>query len=104
MPVMDSLVTMDWLADHLGDPDLLIFDCSRFLDMTIGREKSGRPAYDREHIAGAAFLELQDQLSDPAAEFSYTPLAAGPLAAAFGRAGVGDKARVVLYDNSYCCM
>ncbi len=91
---------MKWLADHLGDPDLLIFDCSRFLDMTIGQEKSGRPAYDREHIVGAAFLELQDDLSDPEAQFSYTPLPPGALAAAFARAGIGDKNYVVLYDNS----
>jgi len=97
---MNSLVTIEWLADHLNDPDLLVFDCSRFLDMTIGREKSGRPAYDREHIVGAAFLELQDDLSDPDAEFSYTPLPAGALAAAFGRLGIGDENRVVLYDNS----
>ena len=97
---MESLVTMKWLADHLSDSNLLVFDCSRFIDMTIGQEKSGRPAYDREHIVGAAFLELQDDLSDPEAELSYTPLPAGALAAAFGRVGIGDKNYVVLYDNS----
>ncbi|MGI9529473.1 MAG: sulfurtransferase, partial [Acidimicrobiia bacterium] len=75
-------------------------DCSRFVDMTIGHEKSGRPAYDREHIPGAAFLELQDDLSDPKAEFTYTPLPSGALAAAFGRLGIGDEAHVVLYDNA----
>ncbi len=97
---MESLVTIKWLADHLGDPDLLVFDCSRLLDMKIGREKSGRPAYDREHIVGAAFLELQDDLSDLEAEVSYTPLPAEVLAAAFSRLGIGDESRVVLYDNS----
>ena len=68
--------------------------------MTIGHEKSGRPAYDREHIPGAAFLELQDDLSDPDAEFSYTPLPTDSLVAAFGRLGIGDETHVVLYDNS----
>lgn len=97
---MESLVTIEWLADHLGDTGLLVFDCSRFMDMTIGHEKSGRPAYDREHIPGAAFVELQDDLSDPEAELSYTPLPAGALAAAFGRLGIGDETHVVLYDNS----
>ncbi len=97
---MESLVTIEWLADHLGDTGLLVFDCSRFVDMTIGHEKSGRPAYDREHIPGAAFLELQDDLSDPEAGLSYTPLPAGALAAAFGRLGIGDETHVVLYDNS----
>ena len=97
---MESLVTVEWLADHLSDPELLIFDCSRFLDMTIGQEKSGRPAYDREHIVGAAFLELQDDLSDPEAEFTYTPLPAEALTAAFSRLGIGDETHVVFYDNS----
>lgn len=100
MAVMDSLVTIEWLVDHLGDAGLLVFDCSRFVDMTIGHEKSGRPAYDREHIPGAAFLELQDDLSDPEAQFTYTPLPAGELAAAFGRLGIGDETHVVLYDNA----
>jgi thiosulfate/3-mercaptopyruvate sulfurtransferase len=97
---MESLVTIEWLADHLDDRGLLVFDCSRFVDMTIGHEKSGRPAYDREHIPGAAFLELQDDLSDAAAELSYTPLPPEALAAAFGRLGIGDESHVVLYDNS----
>ncbi len=97
---MESLVTINWLADHLSDPDLLVFDCSRFVDMTIGQEKSGRPAYDLEHIVGAAFLELQDDLSDLEAELSYTPLPVGELAAAFSRLGIGDETHVVLYDNS----
>ena len=97
---MESLVTIEWLADHLGAPDLRVFDCSRFVDMVIGHEKSGRPAYEREHIPGAAFLELQDDLSDPEAELTYTPLPVGALAAAFGRLGIGDETRVVLYDNA----
>lgn len=97
---MESLVTIEWLADHLSDPDLRVFDCSRLLDMRIGQEKSGRPAYDREHIPEASFLDLEDDLSDPEAEISYTPLPAGALAAAFGRLGIGDESRVVLYDNS----
>lgn len=97
---MESLVTITWLADHLSDPDLRLFDCSRLLDMTIGREKSGRPAYDREHIPGAAFLDLQDDLSDPESKLIYTPLPAGALAAAFGRLGIAEESRVVLYDNS----
>jgi thiosulfate/3-mercaptopyruvate sulfurtransferase len=97
---MESLVTTTWLADHLSDTDLRVFDCSRLLDMTIGQEKSGRPAYDREHIPGAAFLDLQDDLSDPESELAYTPLPAASLAAAFGRLGIGDESRVVLYDNS----
>ena len=97
---MDSLVTIEWLADHLDDPALLVFDCSRLVDMAIGSEKSARPAYDREHIPSAAFLELQDDLADPDAEFAYTPLPQDALAAAFGRLGIGDDSIVVLYDNS----
>ncbi len=97
---MESLVTIEWLADHLGDADLLVFDCSRFVDMAIGHEKSGRPAYDREHLPGAGFIELDLDLSDPDAASAYTPLSADGLADAFGRLGIGDDSHVVLYDNS----
>ena len=32
----DALVSTDWLADHLDDPDLRVFDCSTVLQFEEG--------------------------------------------------------------------
>src|SRR5260370_4735363 len=46
------LVTVDWLADHLNDPSLVL--------LQIGDNKD----YDKEHIARAQFLE-HESISTP---------------------------------------
>ena len=57
---MDSLVSTEWLAKHLGDPDLTIVDSSWFMPAS-GR--SGHAEFLERHIPGARFLDI-DELSD----------------------------------------
>ena len=35
-PPMDTLVTTDWLDQHLDDPDLVVLDCSVRIEMEAG--------------------------------------------------------------------
>lgn len=100
----DALVSTDWLEANLGDPALRVFDCTTYLVYDTGADKpykvvSGRADYDEAHIPGSGFLDLQGDLSDKASPFRFTLPPAGTLAAAFGRLGVGDDARVVLYSR-----
>ena len=90
-PVVDAR----WLADNLGS--VVAADVRWYLD---GR--SGRDAYDRGHLPGARFVDLDADLSGP-------PTPAGgrhPLpdpdrfAEAMGRLGIGDGDRVVAYDDT----
>ena len=56
-PSIPPIVSPEWLdADRA---DLVIADVRWYLD---GR--SGRAAYEREHIAGAIYIDLDDDLSD----------------------------------------
>ena len=57
---MDSLVSTDWLARHLGEPDLVVVDSSWHMPAS-GR--SGRDEYLAAHIPGARFLDI-DEVSD----------------------------------------
>ena len=53
---MDSfgpIVSPEWLHRHIDDPDLRIIDFRWYL---IGGR--GRDAYDKGHIPGAVFVEL----------------------------------------------
>ena len=93
---MDSLVSTEWLAAHLGDGDLRIVDASTHMPAS-GR--SGRVEYEEAHIPGAVFLDIEE-LSDK----SHPAPHMLPNAEAFGRAmsllGVGHEHRIVVYDNS----
>lgn len=56
-----NVVSADWLADHLGDPDLVVVDCRFALaDSTLGQRQ-----YEEGHIPGAFYLDLNRDLSSP---------------------------------------
>jgi thiosulfate/3-mercaptopyruvate sulfurtransferase len=93
---MDSLVSTEWLARHLGEPDLVVIDSSWHMPAS---NRSGRAEYLEAHIPGARFLDI-DAVSDRSNPAPHML----PSAEAFGRAmeeiGVGRDDRIVVYDNS----
>lgn len=97
-----GLVSTEWLAGHLADPDLRIFDVTVHLrpaspgPYTI---ESGRADYEAGHVPGAAFLDLARDLSDPDARLPFTKPSPERLAAALGAAGVGPRSFVVAYST-----
>ena len=93
---MESLVSTDWLAEHLGEPDLLIVDSSWHMPAS-GR--SGRDEYLSSHIPGARFLDI-DEVSDRTNPAPHMLPTAGVFGAAMERLGVGRDDRIVVYDNS----
>lgn len=99
----DFLVETDWLADHLGDPKVRIFDCTTHLipdPNKVFTVKSGLEDYQAGHIPGAGYLDLQADLSDPAGAFRFTTPGPEAFAAALGAKGLGDDCRVVLYSTA----
>jgi thiosulfate/3-mercaptopyruvate sulfurtransferase len=98
-----GLVSTGWVAEHLGDPDLRIFDATVHLrPSTPGPYKieSGRADYEAAHIPGAAFIDLVRDLSDTDSPLGFTRLPADRLAPAFGAAGIGRGVRVVAYSTT----
>jgi thiosulfate/3-mercaptopyruvate sulfurtransferase len=95
------LVETEWLAAHLGDPDLRIFDCTTHLEpdpVNVYAVRSGRPDWEKGHIPGADHLDLQGELSDATSPLRFTMPGAGQFAAAMSAHGVGEGHRVVLYS------
>ncbi len=94
---MNHIVSMKWLLARLYEPDLVIVDC-RF---ALGQPDQGRTAYDETHIPRAVYLDLEKDLSSPAAQHGGRhPLPdMEQLASAFGKAGIHQDARVVIYDD-----
>ena len=56
-----TLVSTEELNKHLDDPDWVIFDC-RF---TLTDPGAGKAAYDQNHIPGARYAHLDDDLAAP---------------------------------------
>ncbi|MFP6748091.1 MAG: sulfurtransferase [Alphaproteobacteria bacterium] len=99
----ELLVETDWLADHLDDPDLRIFDCTTHLipdPDTVFKIESGLADYLAGHIPGAGYLDLQAELSDPSGQFRFTTPGADAFAKTLAAKGLGDGRRVVLYSTA----
>jgi thiosulfate/3-mercaptopyruvate sulfurtransferase len=101
---MEPLISTAELGERLGAPDLVVFDCSVVIapgaDGTPA-PRANREAYEAGHIPHSGFLDLVEELSDPAADLMFTALPPDRLAAAFAARGVGPGVDVVLYDRMF---
>jgi thiosulfate/3-mercaptopyruvate sulfurtransferase len=99
-----ALISTEELAGALGQPKLRIYDCTTYLEPTpAGSDDpyvvvSGRRTFAAAHIAGADFLDLQGEFSDPTTRLRFMLPATAQLEAAFARHGLGEDSRVVLYS------
>jgi thiosulfate/3-mercaptopyruvate sulfurtransferase len=101
-PMPDMLVTAEWLAEHLDDPNLVVLDCTVTVEQGENGLviESGRAGYDAGHIPTAGFADLMGELADAESPHKYAVPSPEEFAAVMGALGVGDDSRVVLYDAS----
>lgn len=90
-----TLVSTEWLAQHLGDPDLRVLDASWHMPAT-GRD--GRAEYDRQHIPGARFFDI-DEIADLTRDLPHMAPPPEKFIARVRALGVGDGQQVVVYDS-----
>ena len=93
---MDSLVSTQWLAETLGERDLVVVDASWHMPAS-GR--SGRYEYLAAHIPGARYLDI-DAIADRSSPVPHTLPSAADFGAAMERLGIDRDDRLVIYDNS----
>lgn len=89
------LVSTDWLAAHLGAPDLRILDASWHMPAAA---RDPRAEFEAVHIPGARFFDIDDIADDQ----STLPHMAPPVEKFVSRMramGIGDGHRVVVYDS-----
>lgn len=91
-----TLVSTDWLAAHLSDPDLRIIDASWHMPAT-GRD--ARAEYDAGHIPAARFFDI-DAISDKRSALPHMAPLPEMFISRLRAMGVGDGHQVVIYDNS----
>jgi thiosulfate/3-mercaptopyruvate sulfurtransferase len=102
----DPLVTTDWLAAHLGEPDLRVVDIRGYVTtrpVAPGVEEAsyrGAPEeYLAGHIPGAVFVDWTRDIVDLDDPVPAQVAGPGRFAEAMGGRGIGDDTRVVAVDH-----
>ncbi|MDA7966833.1 3-mercaptopyruvate sulfurtransferase [Ruegeria sp.] len=91
-----TLVSTEWLAAHLKDPDLRVLDGSWYLP---AQGRDAKAAYDAAHIPGARFFDI-DEISDHRSDLPHMAPPVEKFMSRLRAMGVGDGHQVVVYDGS----
>ncbi|MBO0590043.1 sulfurtransferase [Cellulophaga sp. E16_2] len=91
---MDSLVTVDWLKNHLNDSDLVILDASAS-DIISGNV----PELDTVKIVGARVFDLKNDFSDTTSLYPNTLLSPEDFELACQSLGINKTSKIIVYDN-----
>lgn len=93
----EALVSTEWLAAHLSDPDLRILDCTWHHSST---NLDGRTQYRGRHLPGSVHFDI-DHVADKSSSLPHMVPGASDFANKVGLLGVGDGDRIVVYDRLY---
>jgi thiosulfate/3-mercaptopyruvate sulfurtransferase len=100
----EFIVETDWLAKHLDDPAVRVIDCTTHLVPPAAGGPydvvAGRADFEKAHIAGAAFIDIEHEISEPHERLHFTMPKPQLFAQAMGRIGVGDDTMVVMYSTA----
>ena len=99
----EFLIDTETLARELHNPNLRVFDCTTNLipdPKTTYQAVPARADFEKGHIPGAQFIDLQADLSDSSQRLRFMLPSAEAFAAAMSRFGVSDGTRVVLYSTA----
>lgn len=90
----DDLVSTEWLAAHLGSPDIALLDCSWHLPQA---KRDAKAEFREGHIPGAQFFDLDD-ISDTESKLPHMLPSPEKFSSRMRKLGVGDGKRVICYD------
>jgi thiosulfate/3-mercaptopyruvate sulfurtransferase len=89
------LVSTDWLASRLSDPNVIVLDGSYYL---ANHKRDADAEFLSSHILGAQRFDI-DAISDHSNPLPHMLPSAEQFAQQVGALGVGDGMTVVLYDG-----
>ncbi len=92
----EALVTTEWLAAHLADPHVRLLDSSF---KQPGVTPTARQDYDRGHIPGAVYFDIDD-VAEPGTSLPHMIPSADRFAEKMAERGIGNDDRVIVYDSN----
>lgn len=90
------LVSTDWLADHLDDPNVVVIDASWHMPAT-GRDPYAE--YLANHLPGAVFFGIDD-IADKTTTLPHMLPTAEEFAHAVGALGIAETDTIIVYDEA----
>jgi thiosulfate/3-mercaptopyruvate sulfurtransferase len=99
----EFLIDTAALERRLSDATLIVLDCTTHLipdPKATYQVVSGRADFEKGHIPGAQFVDVQADVSDSAHRLRFMQPSAEAFAAAMRRFGVGNGTQVVLYSTT----
>lgn len=93
------LVSVDWLAAHVDDPDVVVADCRWYLAPFDERDPDAE--YARGHVPGAVQMRWDRDYNDPDHQLDGMLARPERFAGAMSAAGIGDETFVVAYDDNH---
>ncbi len=95
-PASQWLVTTDWLAARLGEPEVTIVDGSFYLPAL---KRDAKAEFLAGHIPGAAFFDI-DAVADHSTDLPHMLPGATMFSAEAGKLGIGKDDTIVIYDGA----
>ena len=102
-----TLVSREWLAEHLEDPGLRVVDIRGYVkteDLGNGQQRAeyigAEDEYEQEHIPGAVFVNWTTDITDPDDPIKAQLAPAPRFAEAMSERGIGNDTDVVVVDHT----
>lgn len=89
-----NIVSVEWLSEHLTDPNLIILDASP--KSNVGGLVS---ANEDAQIAGARYFDLKGKFVDKESDFPNTVPSEEQFQAESRKLGINKNAQIIVYDN-----
>ena len=100
----EFVVETDWVAANIDNPRVRVLDSTIHLlprpNNLLYDVKPGYEDFERAHIPGAGFVDIEHELSEPHADLHFMLPSEERFAEAMGRLGVGDDTLVVTYSTA----
>lgn len=91
----NPLVTTEWLAEHLSDPNVRILDCTWH---HVSTNLDGRTQYRGRHLPGSVHFDI-DHIADTSSSLPHMLPSAPDFSKKVGLLGIGDSDKVIVYDR-----
>lgn len=98
METGSPLISAKWLKENLTAPDIRVVDATWFPDF-LNPPETGAQCYQREHIPGAVYFDIDD-IADQDSAFSHTMPGPVLFSSKVRKLGLGDGNRIVVYDRN----
>lgn len=91
-----SLVSTEWLSQHMSAPDIRVVDASWYLP---GENRDPKAEFKEHHIPGAVFFDI-DEIADTDNPLPHMIPSPEKFSSRMRKLGLGDGNRIVVYDGS----